>query len=87
MRREKRERRKKMDSMRKGIYILPNLFTSASLFCGFFSLLRTLQEDFYTAGTIDSTVADNLARAQMLYVGQYCDEGPLFFGVTSQVIL
>ena len=49
MRREKKERRKKMDSMRKGIYILPNLFTSASLFCGFFALLRTLQEDFFSA--------------------------------------
>jgi CDP-diacylglycerol--serine O-phosphatidyltransferase len=50
MRREKKERRKKkIDSMRKGIYLLPNLITSASLFCGFFSLLRTLQEDFYMA--------------------------------------
>lgn len=49
MRREKKERRKKIDSMRKGIYILPNLFTATSLFCGFFSLLRTLQEDFYAA--------------------------------------
>ncbi len=48
MRREKKER-KKIDSMRKGIYILPNLFTSASLFCGFFSLMRTLQEDFHMA--------------------------------------
>jgi CDP-diacylglycerol--serine O-phosphatidyltransferase len=49
MRREKKERKKKLDSMRKGIYILPNLFTSGSLFCGFFALLRTLQEDFFTA--------------------------------------
>lgn len=48
MRREKKERKKK-DSMRKGIYVLPNLFTAASLFCGFLSLLRTLQEDFYSA--------------------------------------
>jgi len=48
MRREKKERRKKMNSMRKGIYILPNLITAGSLFCGFFALLRTLQEDFYT---------------------------------------
>jgi CDP-diacylglycerol--serine O-phosphatidyltransferase len=47
MRREKKERRKKMNSMRKGIYILPNLITAGSLFCGFFALLRTLQEDFY----------------------------------------
>ncbi len=49
MRREKKERLKKMNRMRKGIYILPNLITSASLFCGFFALLRTLQEDFFSA--------------------------------------
>jgi len=49
MRREKKERLKKMQRMRKGIYILPNLITAASLFCGFFALLRTLQEDFFTA--------------------------------------
>jgi len=49
MRRETKERLKKMNRMRKGIYILPNLITSASLFCGFFALLRTLQEDFFTA--------------------------------------
>lgn len=35
--------------MRKGVYLLPNLITAASLFCGFFSLLRTLEEDFYAA--------------------------------------
>jgi CDP-diacylglycerol--serine O-phosphatidyltransferase len=49
MRREKKERLKKMNRMRKGIYILPNLITAGSLFCGFFALLRTLQEDFYMA--------------------------------------
>jgi CDP-diacylglycerol---serine O-phosphatidyltransferase len=49
MRREKKERQKRMNSMRKGIYLLPNLFTTGCLFCGFFALLRTLQEDFYTA--------------------------------------
>jgi len=51
MRREKKER-KKRNSKRKGIYILPNLFTAASLFCGFLSLLRTLQEDFYSAAIL-----------------------------------
>jgi CDP-diacylglycerol--serine O-phosphatidyltransferase len=51
MRREKRERLKKI-RMHKGIYILPNLITAASLFCGFLSLLRTLQEDFYTAALL-----------------------------------
>lgn len=35
-------------------------------------------EDFYTPGTLDATIADNLARARLLYVGQYCDESPLF---------
>ncbi len=49
MRREKKEGRKRMKGMRKGIYILPNLFTTGSLFCGFFVLLRTLQEDFHSA--------------------------------------
>jgi len=51
MRREKRERLKKI-RMHKGIYILPNLITAASLFCGFLSLLRTLQEDFYAAALL-----------------------------------
>jgi len=49
MRREKKERLKKINSMRKGIYILPSLFTSASLFCGFYAILRTLEEDFHAA--------------------------------------
>ena len=49
MRREKKERRKKLNTMRKGIYILPNLFTTGCLFCGFFALLRTIQEDFFSA--------------------------------------
>jgi len=62
MRREKREFLKKRGRMRKGIYILPNLITSASLFCGFFALLRTLQEDFYTAAIfiIASGILDGL---------------------------
>jgi CDP-diacylglycerol--serine O-phosphatidyltransferase len=30
------------ESMRKGIYILPNLFTTGSLFAGFYSMVSTL---------------------------------------------
>jgi len=37
-----------------------------------------LVEDFYTPGTLDATIVDNLGRARMLYVGQYCNESPLF---------
>ena len=39
-------RRLKRDNIRKGIYILPNLFTSASLFAGFYAIVATLNGDF-----------------------------------------
>lgn len=35
--------------MKKGIYLLPNLFTSASLFCGFYSAIASFKEHFVTA--------------------------------------
>lgn len=35
--------------MRKGIYLLPNLFTSASLFCGFYSMIASFREYFVPA--------------------------------------
>lgn len=37
------------NSMKKGIYILPNLFTTASLFCGFYSLIASVQGHFSSA--------------------------------------
>ena len=37
-----------------------------------------LFEAFYTPGNIDVTLAENLQRSRLLYVGQYSDEGPLF---------
>ena len=39
----------KRDGIKKGIYILPNLFTTANLFCGFFSIIRAINGDFITA--------------------------------------
>ena len=33
----------------RGIYLLPNLFTSASLFCGFYSAIASFKEHFVTA--------------------------------------
>jgi CDP-diacylglycerol--serine O-phosphatidyltransferase len=44
--------RKKMKTpiqMRKGVYIVPNLFTSGGLFCGFFSVVATIKEDYLLA--------------------------------------
>lgn len=35
--------------IKKGIYILPNLFTSASLFCGFYSIISAFKENFVPA--------------------------------------
>jgi len=35
--------------MKKGIYLLPNLFTSASLFCGFYSIIASFKEHFVPA--------------------------------------
>jgi len=39
--------------MRKGVYILPNLFTTGNLFCGFWAIISVFQEKFfYAAGAI-----------------------------------
>jgi len=35
--------------MRKGVYILPNLFTTGNLFCGFWAIISVFQEKFYYA--------------------------------------
>jgi CDP-diacylglycerol--serine O-phosphatidyltransferase len=32
--------------MKKGIYILPNLFTTGNLFCGFYAIISVFQEKF-----------------------------------------
>jgi CDP-diacylglycerol--serine O-phosphatidyltransferase len=31
------------DRMKMGIYVLPNLFTTANLFCGFYSIIATMK--------------------------------------------
>ena len=35
---------------RKGVYLLPNLFTSAALFAGFYAIVSAIQLDFAAAG-------------------------------------
>ena len=39
-----------------GIFLLPNLFTSGALFCGFYSIIAGMQGDFY-AGAVAILVA------------------------------
>jgi len=41
-----RQGRFQRENLRKGVYILPNLFTSASLFAGFYSMVATLNGDY-----------------------------------------
>ena len=43
----------RLNKPRKGIYILPNLFTTAGLFAGFFAIVQATVGNFdYAAGAI-----------------------------------
>lgn len=44
MRRKKRTNRKK--KLQRGIYVLPNLLTTANLFCGFYAIVAAIQGHF-----------------------------------------
>jgi CDP-diacylglycerol--serine O-phosphatidyltransferase len=44
-----KQRRLTKDGMKKGIYILPNLFTTASLFSGFYSIINSMKGQYYVA--------------------------------------
>ncbi len=39
----KRDHSLRRDRMKKGIYVLPNLFTTANLFCGFYSAIASMK--------------------------------------------
>jgi CDP-diacylglycerol--serine O-phosphatidyltransferase len=44
-----KERRRISPPFRNGVYILPNLFTTGGLFCGFYAVVATLREDYLIA--------------------------------------
>jgi CDP-diacylglycerol--serine O-phosphatidyltransferase len=44
-----RKKRKKRKTPQRGIYLLPNLFTSANLFCGFYAIVASIQGNFIKA--------------------------------------
>ena len=47
---KKRKRsRRKPRRMKRGIYLLPNLLTTANLFCGFYAIVAAINHDFWTA--------------------------------------
>lgn len=45
----KENNKPRRSGIKKGIYILPSLFTTASLFCGFFSIIRSITGDYVAA--------------------------------------
>jgi CDP-diacylglycerol--serine O-phosphatidyltransferase len=47
--RRKRFRKKQDRPPRRGVYLLPNLMTTASLFCGFYALISAIEHDYLRA--------------------------------------
>jgi CDP-diacylglycerol---serine O-phosphatidyltransferase len=43
------KKKKTRIKMRRGVYILPNLLTSGNLFCGFWSIVSVLQDQYFYA--------------------------------------
>ena len=56
------KRTSRIASLKKGVYILPNFLTSLSLFCGFYSIIATIQGDFLKAAwaIVAASVFDGL---------------------------
>lgn len=52
----KRRSRFKKEQLRRGIYILPNMFTSLNFFCGFYSIVSSINGNF-TAAAVAIIVA------------------------------
>ncbi|NVM22766.1 MAG: CDP-diacylglycerol--serine O-phosphatidyltransferase, partial [Desulfobacterales bacterium] len=52
----KRKKRSKKKKSQRGIYILPNLLTSANLFCGFYAIVAATQ-GYFVKGAIAIMVA------------------------------
>ncbi len=64
---DKQENRKKR--LHKGIYILPNIFTSLNIFCGYYSVISSLDRNFVAAAVaiiiaaVFDTLDGKIARA------------------------
>jgi CDP-diacylglycerol--serine O-phosphatidyltransferase len=82
---------------RRGIYLLPNLLTTASLFSGFFSIVSAIDGNFIASGMalfaaqmldgLDGRVA-RLTNSQSLFGAQYdslCDV--ISFGLAPAIIV
>ena len=85
------------ESMRRGIYILPNLVTAASLFAGFYSMVATLNGNYSTAAVwiFISAICDGLDGKVARMTGTTSKFGVEFdsladlvaFGVTPALLM
>jgi len=44
-----RKRKSEKEKVHRGIYILPNIFTSLNLFCGFYAIIAAIEKNFFAA--------------------------------------
>jgi CDP-diacylglycerol--serine O-phosphatidyltransferase len=93
----KRVNASRRDRMRKGIYVLPNLFTTANLFCGFYSAIASMKGMFEVAAgvilvaavldSLDGRIA-RMTHTTSRFGGEYdslCDL--VTFGVAPALLL
>ena len=89
--------RRHIPELRKGVYILPNLFTTAGLFAGFYSIIATLNHDYRLAAvmilasmlcdTLDGRIA-RLTRSSSSFGVQYDSLADLIaFGVAPGILV
>jgi CDP-diacylglycerol--serine O-phosphatidyltransferase len=89
--------RRRIPELRKGVYILPNLFTSAGLFAGFYSVIATLNHDYRMAAvmilvamlcdTLDGRIA-RLTRSASSFGVQYDSLADVIaFGVAPGILV
>ncbi|MCE5263161.1 MAG: CDP-diacylglycerol--serine O-phosphatidyltransferase [Deltaproteobacteria bacterium] len=85
------------DRMKKGIYVLPNLFTTANLFCGFYSAIASMKEMYEIASvtlliavvldSLDGRIA-RMTHTTSKFGGEYdslCDL--VTFGVAPAILM
>jgi CDP-diacylglycerol---serine O-phosphatidyltransferase len=81
---------------RRGIYVLPNLFTTAALFCGFFAIVQAMKGSFESAAVaiyvamvldgLDGRVA-RLTRTQSAFGAEYDSLSDMVsFGVAPALV-
>ena len=87
----------KISSQRRGIYLLPNLFTTAALFCGFYAIVAGLKGEFSVSAvylfvamlmdTLDGRIA-RLTGSQSSFGAQYDSLSDMVcFGLAPALII